>query len=165
MDAQEVATFHTDCWREAYRGLVPQAYLDRVTVADREVRWRDRLTSEIRRTILARAAHVLVGVVSWGETEAPGLPALELMSLYVAASHRSRGLADQLLAGSIGSDPAHLLVFAGNLRAQTFYRRNGFMTDGHREIDADTGIWEVRMVRPQGSATGDRAHQPSSDSL
>jgi hypothetical protein len=39
------------------------------------------------------------------------------MSLYVAASHRSRGVADELLACSIGSTPAHLLVFGENLRA------------------------------------------------
>lgn len=74
-DAHEVAFFHTACWREAYQGIIPQAYLDRVTVADRELRGRDRLTSDIRRIILARTGDLLVGVVSWGRTDLPSLPA------------------------------------------------------------------------------------------
>lgn len=37
-DAHDIAVFHTECWREAYRGIVPQDYLERVTVDDREMR-------------------------------------------------------------------------------------------------------------------------------
>ena len=147
LDAQEVARFHTECWREAYRGIVPQEYLDRVTVADREVRWRARLTPGDRRTVLALSRDQVVGVVSWGHSGVPSLPSLHLMSLYVAASHRSHGVADQLLARSIGSQPAHLLVFDSNDRAQGFYRRHGFAPDGHQEVDDDTGVLERRMVR------------------
>jgi ribosomal protein S18 acetylase RimI-like enzyme len=146
-DAHDVALFHTECWREAYRGIVPQAYLDGVTAADREIRWRDRLTAGVRRTVLALSADRLVGVVSWGRSDVPGLPALELMSLYVAASLRSSGVADELVACSIGFQPAHLLVFEANRRAQAFYRRHGFEPDGHEELDSDTGILELRMVR------------------
>jgi GNAT superfamily N-acetyltransferase len=146
-DAFQIAAFHTKCWREAYRGIVPQEYLDRVTVADRHIRWRGRLTSGVRQTILALSGDQLVGVVTWGRTSVPGLPAHELMSLYVAERHRGSGIADQLLHSSISRHPAHLLVFEKNPRAQAFYRRKGFVPDGHREIDADTGIWELRMVR------------------
>jgi ribosomal protein S18 acetylase RimI-like enzyme len=69
------------------------------------------------------------------------------MSLYVAEGHRGSGIADRLLSDSISRQPAHLLVFEKNLRAQAFYKRQGFTPDGHREIDADTGIWELRMTR------------------
>jgi hypothetical protein len=44
-DVPAIAEFQTACWREAYQGVVPQAYLDRITVADREARWRARLVS------------------------------------------------------------------------------------------------------------------------
>jgi hypothetical protein len=33
-DVTAIADFQTTCWREAYRGVVSQAYLDRVDVAE-----------------------------------------------------------------------------------------------------------------------------------
>jgi hypothetical protein len=65
-DVTAIADFQTTCWREAYRGVVSQAYLDRVDVADRERRWSERLASGIRRIVLAELGATVVGVVSWG---------------------------------------------------------------------------------------------------
>lgn len=140
-DAHEVALFHTKCWREAYRGIVSQAYLDGVTVADREIRWQDRLTSGVRRTVLALSSERLVGVVSWGRTDVPDLPPLELMSLYVAASLRSQGVADELVAHSICSEPAHLLVFEANRRAQAFTVDTGLRQTVTKKLIATRGSW------------------------
>jgi hypothetical protein len=67
-DASQIAVFYTRCWHEAYRGIVPQEYLDRVTAADRQIRWLDRLTSGVRRTTLAIRDDQLIGVISWGRT-------------------------------------------------------------------------------------------------
>ena len=46
-DARAIAAFQTVCWREAYRGLVPDTYLDSVGEGDRERRWRDRVKGRI----------------------------------------------------------------------------------------------------------------------
>jgi len=146
-DVRSIAEFQTTCWREAYRGLVPQAYLDRVSVEDREDRWRDRLVSGARRIALAEVAGAVVGVVSWGPSNPPDLPALELMSLYVAAAQRGSGVAAALLEMAVGAAPAHLWVFEDNARAQAFYVKNGFRFDGHRKVDPDTEVWERRFVR------------------
>ena len=98
-DVRAVAEFQTRCWREAYRGLVPQSYLDRVTVADREVRWRERIVSGARWVALAESGGLLVGVVSWGMTDVPGVPALELKSLYVDRDHHGTGVAPHCCSG------------------------------------------------------------------
>lgn len=146
-DVRAVAEFQTRCWREAYRGLVPQSYLDRVSVADREIRWRQRIVSGARQVALAEAGGLLVGVVSWGMTDVPGVPALELKSLYVDREHRGTGLAAALLQRAVRDDPAHLWVFRDNPRARAFYAKHGFASDGHRGIDRDTGLAEQRLVR------------------
>ncbi len=147
-DSRSLAQFHTECWREAYRGLVPQEYLDRVDVDDRAQRWRDRLVSGARRAVLAVVGERMVGVASWadGNDEWPA-PRLELKSLYVAADYRGSGIAAVLLEQAIGSSPARLWVFEDNPRAHRFYRRHGFEPDGQRQVDDDTGLWELRMVR------------------
>ncbi|MDQ1652472.1 MAG: hypothetical protein QOI35_1672, partial [Cryptosporangiaceae bacterium] len=52
-DVPGIAEFQTVCWREVYRGIVEQSYLDRVTAADRAVRWGERLATGSRRIALA----------------------------------------------------------------------------------------------------------------
>lgn len=61
-DVTAIADFQTTWWREAYRGVVSQAYLDLVDVADRECRWSERLASGTRRIVLAEVfRHRAVG--------------------------------------------------------------------------------------------------------
>lgn len=149
-DVQAIAEFQTRCWREAYRGLVPQAYLDRLGVTDREVRWSERIVSGARRVALAALGDSggrVVGVVSWGWPDAPDAPALELSSLYVDRAHRGTGLADVLLQHAVGDDPAHLWVFRDNPRARAFYARHRFAPDGRTRTDRGTGLPEERLVR------------------
>lgn len=146
-DIQPIAEFQTTFWRDAYRGLVPQNYLDRVTAADRAHRWRVRLSAGERQIALAVVADQIVGVVSWSTTTTVDVPPLELMSLYVDANYRGQGVAQALADHALQDRAAHLWVFAGNHRAEAFYAKLGFSMDGGRMIDPDTGLPELRWVR------------------
>jgi ribosomal protein S18 acetylase RimI-like enzyme len=145
-DIDAIAEFQTACWREAYRGLVPDAYLDSVSVDVRAVRWRERLTSGARQIAIGWSSTEIAGVISWGPA-AEGDPALELKSLYVGAQYRGSGLAAMLTQTALGDRPAQLWVFEQNPRAQAFYRKLGFAPDGTSKVDPDTGVPEIRMVR------------------
>jgi GNAT superfamily N-acetyltransferase len=149
-DVFAIAAFQTAVWNEAYRGLVPTSYLERTTVADRELRWADRIGR--RDILIAEAAGEhgggLLGVASSSprDDERPG-PALELNSLYVADGMRGAGLGARLITELLRDAPAVLWVFAANVRAVSFYERRGFALDGHETIDDDTGLPELRMSR------------------
>jgi len=153
-DVFAIAAFQTAVWNEAYRGLVPVSYLARTTVADRELRWADRI--ERRDILLAEAggevggegAGPLVGVASSSTRDdaRPG-PTLELNSLYVARGMRSAGIGARLLRELLRDAPAVLWVFAANPRAIAFYENCGFALDGQETIDDDTVLPEVRMSR------------------
>ena len=145
-DVFAIAEFQTAVWNEAYRGLVPVSYLERTTVADRGVRWADRI--ETRWILLAESGSELVGVASSSTRtdERPG-PRLELNSLYVAPGMRSAGLGSRMIDELLDGAPAVLWVFAANARAISFYEGCGFAADGHETIDDDTGLPEVRMSR------------------
>lgn len=166
-DVRAVAAFQTRCWREAYAGVVPDAYLRRTGVADREVRWTRRIVAGERQVALAESAGELVGVVSWalrGQRPLPGvdppvvdLPAVELCSLYVHPGGRSRGTGRTLLAYALGGGPAHLWVFSANRRAQGFYAREGFSPCGRTRPDPDTGLDEELWTR---QPTGPLDHDP-----
>lgn len=148
-DARAIAEFQTTCWREAYLGLVPQDYLDSVGAATRQRRWTARIFERQRTVLIAESDGAIVGVASHGLRD----EALELMSLYVGAECRGSGLAQQLLDGAIGDEPAQLWVFEGNDRAIGFYVRNGFAADGERMIDPDTGLVCIRLSRNETSST------------
>jgi len=145
-DVATIAAFQTACWREAYRGLVPDGYLDSVDSRDRERRWRRRLSSGARRITVAWAEGEVAGVVSWGAAE-QGMPEVELKSLYVGAAYRGSGVAATLVERAIGVSPAQLWVFEDNPRAHAFYRKLGCRADGSRQVDPDTEVPMVRLVR------------------
>lgn len=146
-DSDAIARFQTESWREAYRDLVPQEYLDRVGINERRVRWHDRLVSGAREVALAERGGIVVGVVSWVTTGTEESAGLELASLYVAADHHGTGLASTLLDVAVGAKPAHLWVFEDNPRAQAFYSKHGFVFHGRRQLDPDTGLCERQYVR------------------
>lgn len=145
-DVTAIAEFQTVTWNEAYRGVVPQSYLDKATAADREVRWAERIGS--RDILLAERGGMLVGVASSSlrDDARPG-PRLELNSLYVAAGLRGNGLGALMLDELLLDAPAVVWAFSENLRAISFYRRCGFQLDGETEVDPDTGLQELRLTR------------------
>lgn len=142
-DAKAIAAFQTDCWREAYVGLVPQDYLDSASVGIRQQRWATRVFERRRTVLIAESGGAIVGVASHGLRD----EVRELMSLYVAADRRGSGLAQQLLDAAIGVEPAQLWVFEGNGRAIGFYLRNGFNPGDEHMTDPDTGLLCVRLTR------------------
>jgi len=145
-DVRAIAEFQTAAWNEAYAGLVPQSYLDRATVADRELRWAERIGR--RDILLAERDGGLVGVASCSlrADSRPG-PRLELNTLYVAAGIRGNGLGERMLDELLLDAPAVVWVFSENVRAVAFYRRCGFQLDGETALDTDTGLQEVRLTR------------------
>jgi ribosomal protein S18 acetylase RimI-like enzyme len=147
-DIRAVAEFQTDTWNENYATMVPAEYLAKMTVETREVRWGARIRAGERRMLLALRGGRIIGAVSFGEREdeRPG-PRLELMSLYISATERSSGLGARLLELALDGRGSVLWVFEANERAIAFYRRHGFLPDGERTIDADTGLPEVRLSR------------------
>ena len=150
-DAPVLGRIHVQIWREAYAGQMPQDHLDALDVGRKVDQWRTTLShpapAGVRRLVGTFDGHV-VGfvVVGPGRDEERPTPT-ELQVLNLLAAHHGTGLADRLLAEALGNDPAYLWVLEGNPRAQRFYSRYGFATDGARKAHQPTGAVELRMVR------------------
>lgn len=139
-------------WQAAYRGVVPDAILDGMSIDSRRDFWTraiGRATSE-----LSEEARIWVveedGVVrgfaatrpSRDEDAAPG--AGEVNSIYLAPEAWGRGLGRTLLERATddlrgrGYDPLILWVIEANARGRRFYERAGWHPDGARQpIDFD----------------------------
>ena len=121
---------HTESWRDAYRGILPDSYLDDQITYDRINIWRSRfssLDSDRFLVVLTEGPEELVGFAcvlldedhQWGAC---------LDNLHVLPRWRSRGLG-RLLFGRVAQWvmstepgwPIHLWVFEANVRARRFY--------------------------------------------
>ena len=148
-DSQRIASLHTVSWRDAYRGILPDAYLAGPIVDERATHWQSRLSSpgsNRRCVLLAEAEETLVAFVCVLLDEEPLWGAC-LDNLHVLPKLRSHGLGRQLFCRAAQwvmlnepGWPVHLWVFEANDEARRFY-------------DAISGeVVEHRLKRAPGGA-------------
>lgn len=77
-------------------------------------------------------AEARLGPVDWERAAGypPASADLQLVKLYTLPRAHGSGLGQAMLDTAIGAEPAYLWIIVGNLRAEAFYRRNGFEPDG-----------------------------------
>ncbi|MFB7666964.1 GNAT family N-acetyltransferase [Kitasatospora sp. NPDC056138] len=119
---------------------------------DREERWRSRLEIPDSHNIVALLDGTPAGMVSGVPTEQNDVA--ELITMWVSPPARGRGVGDFLIreverwAAQRGAAVLQLSVAPGNLRADTLYRRNGFLATGTpgEPLPGDAG-WERRLAK------------------
>jgi ribosomal protein S18 acetylase RimI-like enzyme len=130
-DRPSIAAIHAQSWRDAYRGILPDALLDGEIDRIMRDRWE-------RQTILPEDA-VLVAerdgkVIGFGATWDGDSAYID--NLHVLREARSQGVGRRLLAATaqhflgIGRRHAHLHVVAKNLRARSLYLALGGQPGG-----------------------------------
>ncbi len=134
-DADAVAVAHHRGWTEAYRGLLPDAYLDSLSLPACRARWRAGLQGTLR-VVVAEVDETVVGFVSYGPCADPDATAAgEVWDLWVLPGHRSAGVGGALLAAALDAlatthPVAVVWALAGNARGRAFYERAGGVRDG-----------------------------------
>jgi ribosomal protein S18 acetylase RimI-like enzyme len=165
-DALAVARVHVRAWKAAYRGLLPQDYLDGLKPEDRAARYSFAHTDPLLpRTLVAIDGDILCGFVTTMPAHEPDMPAAgELAALYVDVDHWASGIGATLLDAACEYlvaaryEKACLWVLPGNVRAARFYTRHGWSADGMRKKDAMWGVTVdiVRYVRTLNSVVAQR---------
>jgi ribosomal protein S18 acetylase RimI-like enzyme len=156
-DAQSMARVHVDTWRETYRGLMSEAVLDDSALLSwRERFWAAALTDpryNENTTAVASCEGKLIGIAMSGPSHDDADEPQQLYLLYTYAAFHGSGVGTALLNAVIDSTaPAALWVADPNPRAQAFYRKNGFVTNG--EEKTEDNVRSVRMVRTAQAANG-----------
>jgi ribosomal protein S18 acetylase RimI-like enzyme len=162
-DAPAIATIHAETWRVAYRGLLPDAYLDDLTPDSRLPMWQEILSG--------RHPQIQVWVVTIDDTVAgfastnpardePGTG--ELATIYMHPDWMHRGIGRILLAhaesGLVaqGFTVARLAVLRDNHSTRRFYERAGWTTDGTELHEDVLGVPVIDLVyrKPLGGNGG-----------
>jgi len=138
-DALAVARIHVRAWQAGYRGLLPAVYLDGLRAEERAARYAfDRLDGP--RTTVAVIDGAIAGFATTNGDE--------LSALHVDPDAWRRGIGSALIAraradlAAAGFFEAHLWLLVGNTRAQRFYERDGWTSDGTRRSDV---VWGAQV--------------------
>lgn len=159
-DAQAIARVRVDCWRTTYRGLIPDAYLDAMSVDASTALWDRVLSAETTAASVFVAAHdgEVVAFAAGNLLEEPrhGLDA-ELSAVYVRRDHQRAAIGRRLVDAVARAQRAHgahgliVWVIAGNKAARAFYERLGasllieqpFEWDGMPLVEAGYGFSDL----------------------
>jgi ribosomal protein S18 acetylase RimI-like enzyme len=147
-DSLAVAEIHVRSWQVAYRGLLPDDYLDALIPQERAARYTfaDRSPGTPWTTVAVEDG-LICGFATTGPAKHPDTPASgELLGLYVNPAHWSRGAGRALIAAARhelagrGFGDAVLWVLSGNERAQRFYHKDRWWPDGSHRLDEVWGV-------------------------
>ena len=162
-DAPTLGRLHVRAWQAAYRGQMPDDYLDGLRPEERAAGWerglgRDRARDPV---LVAEQAGQVVGFAVVGPAEDPK-GAGELYAINVDPDHWGTGAGRALLTAAqteltrLGYREAVLWVLPGNSRARRFYEVAGWATDGTERTAEVSGVVvaEVRYRRRLHEPTG-----------
>ena len=150
-EARGKAYVHCTAWKETYRGILSQSFLDGRTLAFSEERALRAFRSGVS-TLLAKDADKVVGFVDYGAYRGDDLPfAGEVYAIYLPADYYGCGIGTRLMQTALRDMPTFstfvVWVLGGNARAIRFYESLGFRLDGMAQtLNLGGEATDLRMV-------------------
>jgi GNAT superfamily N-acetyltransferase len=156
-DGQSIASLHMASWRNTYRGILPDTYLDGPIAEERASFWQARLASpgaDRRHVLVLEGEGELVGFVCVLLDQEPQWGAC-LDNLHVLPRLKGHGLGKQLFSSAaqwvVSKEPGwpmHLWVFEANYGARRFYEALGgeVVERCFKETPAGVRIASLRYV-------------------
>jgi GNAT superfamily N-acetyltransferase len=166
-DARAIAEISVATWRAAFRGAMPDAVLDGLSVDEREAGFRKILSSTATppaRTAVAWEDGEIAGFVVFGASRDEDAPAGtgEIHGIYVRESCWGRGIGRLLLdrarasLAASGSTTLALWTLARVEKTIRFYGSSGFEADGATRI-VERGGERIEHVRLTARIRGAQA--------
>ena len=144
-DAASIGAVHVAAWRSAYAGILPEAYLTRLSPL-RQAAMYDADIRSGRGVFVATEGGAVVGFATAAIARRAGIADGEVQTLYVLDDWRERGIGRELLHAAagylkgLGCRSAFLWVLRDN-GSKWFYQRLG----GRPGAQSDTTVGGVTM--------------------
>ncbi|BAN23849.1 GNAT family N-acetyltransferase [Caballeronia insecticola] len=145
-DTALIAAMHARSWASAYRGILPDDYLDHGLEAERAAHWDTHMKAIAAcagRVLVAEHGGEAVGFVCLLAPDATGSVLVD--NLHALPGHKGLGTGTAMLAEAIrwarsrGARQLHLSVLEQNTAAIGFYESRGWLREA-READHMAGI-------------------------
>lgn len=155
-DVPTISEIYALSWKVAYRGMIPQQYLDDLKLDFWNHKFYDWITNSELRADLLYVDDVPAGCVAYGKARDEQLSNWgEIVSIYFRPEYFRKGYGHKLIATAIenlradGYKDCYLWVLSENKNAQHFYEQNDFVCDHnhcHSEIMGKQ-LTELRYIR------------------
>jgi ribosomal protein S18 acetylase RimI-like enzyme len=155
-DAAGIARVHVVTWQHAYRGQMPDDFLNDLSIAQRTQNWTALLSNTFPKahTLIALDGDLVVGFCSIGASpnEDADEQNGELFAIYVDPQMMGKGFGSALMAEAVSKmredsfTHATLWVLATNAPSIRFYEHQGWSADGATKTDA-IGAFELHEIR------------------
>jgi GNAT superfamily N-acetyltransferase len=151
-DAEALARVHVTSWRETYKGLLPDAFLARMSEPGFARRFAREMTrADAPLTLAAADRFGLVGYASGGPSRRGVAGEAEIAVLYVLRTAQGRGVGRELLTRAARAlrDQGHtslmISVLRENFHARGFYEHLGGQAEPARREPGPGGtmLWEI----------------------
>jgi ribosomal protein S18 acetylase RimI-like enzyme len=156
-DAESMAHVHVTAWRQTYRGLLPDAFLARMSEPGYVRRFRRELTQPHPHavTLVAANPYGVFGYVQGGPSRRGVEGEAEIATLYLIRAGQGRGAGKRLLqsaARALAAQGARSLligVMRDNIKARGFYEHLGGAASAPTLEPGPGGqVWEVAYRWP-----------------
>jgi ribosomal protein S18 acetylase RimI-like enzyme len=159
-DAEAMGLLHVRAWQAAYRGVMPDEYLDTLDAGERITMWRERIArTDLAPMLVAEVDGQVVGFTNYGAEYPPsGSNCGQLYAINLDPDHWRRGIGRALVRRvtealrALGYDEAVLWVVPENQRARALYESEGWAADGAESTDDIMGV-TVTDIRYRRSLT------------
>ncbi|MBQ5317151.1 MAG: GNAT family N-acetyltransferase [Oscillospiraceae bacterium] len=146
-DRFELSRIYEQSWKFAYKGLIPQEYLDSIP----EGKWASTPDRADMHTLVYDDGG-LVGTSSFCRSRWKNHPDCgEIVSIYFLPGYIGKGYGHELFTAAeaelhkMGFDTVILWVLEGNDRARKFYERHGYSATGE-VLDDNIGGSDIREI-------------------
>ncbi|MES2412193.1 MAG: GNAT family N-acetyltransferase [Pseudomonadota bacterium] len=158
-DAKAIAEIHVATWQAAYKDLMPEDFLKRMTIEKRQAYWREAIEYSEPQILVATESDKVVGFVGFDRSRDPGTKSTvgEIWAMYVAPEHWSKGAGVGLWDGAReglkeeGCTQVTLWVLLRNERALGFFEHSaGFKREMPSLRTTEFGsarLEEIRLKR------------------
>lgn len=151
-DRKAISKIYEESWKFAYKGLIPQGYLDGIPAGN----WAKAVDTPGWNTLLMLDGKQIVGTASYCYSRFKDWKDYgEIISIYFLPAYMGKGYGRALLQAAVdklaemGCTDILLWVLAENERAKKFYEKNGFSKSG-AYLDDNIGgkaLKELQYVR------------------
>lgn len=138
-DAEIISNIHALSWKVAFKGLLPQQYLDELKNDFWVGTFKEWMAKNALTAQLVYENNLAVGCISYGKSRDDLLPEwAEIVSIYVLPNYWGKGYGSKLLNTALleirqlDYKNAYLWVLEGNLNAKAFYENKGFFYNGDK---------------------------------
>lgn len=155
-DAKGIAKVHITAWQSAYRGILPDSFLDNLSVERSQSGWERMLADSSGWVLVFEQNGEIIGFAALRvshDQDVENKKEGEIGAIYLLPHEWRKGYGKQLIHAAIaalreqGFTEVTLWVLRENQRAIEFYKKLGFCADGATKVDVRPNGIEFHEVR------------------